>query len=76
MASGLMLENIALRHQLEVLERSVARPKIQDSDRMFWILIERMLAEWKEAVHFVKPATVRTPDPSQRWGRSSATTWT
>ena len=38
----LALENIALRHQLAVLKRSVTRPKIQDSDRMFWILMKRM----------------------------------
>jgi hypothetical protein len=31
----LALENVALRHQLAVLKRSVKRPKIQDSDRMF-----------------------------------------
>ena len=25
---------------------------------MFWILMKRMLKEWREAVHFVKPDTV------------------
>jgi hypothetical protein len=54
----LALENVALRHQLTVLKRSVARPKIQDSDRVFWILMMRMLKEWKDAVHFVRPETV------------------
>ena len=54
----LALENVALRHQLAVLKRSVTRPKIQDSDRMFWILMKRMLADWRDAVHFVKPDTV------------------
>ena len=54
----LVLENAALRHQLAVLKRSVARPKIQDSDRMFWILMKRMLADWRDAVHFVQPDTV------------------
>jgi len=54
----LALENVALRHQLAVLKRSVKRPKIQDSDRMFWILMTKMLKEWQEAVHFVKPETV------------------
>ncbi len=33
----LALENVALRHQLAILKRSVKRAKIQDSDRMFWI---------------------------------------
>lgn len=54
----LALENVALRHQLVVLKRSVARPKIEDSDRVFWILLRRMLRERKEALHFVKPDTV------------------
>ena len=31
----LALENVALRHQLVVLKRTVKRPRIQDSDRMF-----------------------------------------
>ena len=34
------------------------RPKIQDSDRMFWILMMRLLKEWRDAVHFVTPDTV------------------
>ena len=46
----LVLENVALRHQLAVLKRSVTRPKIQDNDRMFWILMRRMLADWRDAV--------------------------
>ena len=50
----LALENVALRHQLAVLKRSVAWPKIQDSDRMFWILMKRMLTEWRDTLHFVK----------------------
>ena len=56
----LALENIALRHQLAVLKRSVTRPKIHDSDRMFWILMKRMLADWRDALHFVKPDTIGT----------------
>ena len=54
----LMLENLALRHQLAVLKRSVKRPKIEDSDRMLWILLRRAFKEWRNAVIFVKPDTV------------------
>ncbi len=54
----LALENVALRHQLAVLKRSVSRPKIHDSDRIFWILMKRMLANWRDALQFVKPDTV------------------
>ena len=54
----LVLENVALRHQLAVLKRSVARPRIEDSDRIAWIMLRRLLKEWKEALIFVKPDTV------------------
>ena len=54
----LALENVALRHQLTVLKRSIARPMITDSDRVFWILMMRMLKDWRDAVHFVKHATI------------------
>ncbi|MFT5289172.1 MAG: hypothetical protein ACI8QS_003283 [Planctomycetota bacterium] len=54
----LALENVALRHQLAVLKRSVSRPRIHDSDRVFWILMMSALKDWKEAVHIVKPETV------------------
>ncbi|MEM7311455.1 MAG: hypothetical protein AAF682_32625 [Planctomycetota bacterium] len=37
----LMMEKLALRHQLSVLKRSVKRPRIEDSDRMLWILLRR-----------------------------------
>ena len=40
--SRLALENVALRQQLAVLRRSVNRAKIDDSDRVFWILMRRL----------------------------------
>ena len=54
----LLVENLALRHQLAVLKRTVSRPRIQDSDRMLWILLRRAFKEWKDALLFVKPDTV------------------
>ena len=39
----LVLENVALRHQLAVYKRSVARPNINDRDRVFWLTVMRML---------------------------------
>jgi transposase InsO family protein len=54
----LALENAALRHQLAVLKRSVKRAKVQDSDRIFWMLLRRSLRDWKDALIFVKPDTV------------------
>ena len=54
----LVLENAALRHQLAVLKRSVTRPRIEDSDRIFWVMLRRLLKEWREALFFVKPDTI------------------
>ena len=51
-------ENIALRHQLAVDERSVKRPIIEDGDRIFWLTVMRMLKELREALVFVQPATL------------------
>jgi hypothetical protein len=54
----LLLENAALRHQVAVLKRTVKRPSIKDSDRIFWIMMRRVLKDWQDALIFVKPATV------------------
>jgi hypothetical protein len=38
----LMLENLALRHQVILLNRSVVKPQLRNSDRLFWIwLLQR-----------------------------------
>src|SRR5215469_13557915 len=34
--TALQVENLALRHQLAVLRRSVKRPKVTSADRLFW----------------------------------------
>ncbi len=54
----LALENAALRHQVAVLKRSVKRPRLEDSDRLFWIVMRRALRDWKDALFIVKPDTV------------------
>ena len=56
--SRLALENVALRQQIAVLKRSVKRAKIEDSDRIFWILLRRLLDSWRDALLIVKPETV------------------
>lgn len=45
--SRLALENVVLRQQLNVLRRNAKRPKLEDSDRAFWILMRRLLLNWK-----------------------------
>ena len=38
----LMLENLALRHQLEVLTRNSSRPMLQPADRLLWSWLSRL----------------------------------
>ena len=40
--TSLAAENIALRHQLTVLQRSVKRRKLRKRDRIFWIWLSRL----------------------------------
>jgi len=54
----LALENLALRQQLAVLQRSVERPRLNDGDRMFWSMACEFLENWKEHLVIVKPDTV------------------
>ena len=61
---SLVFENLALRHQLVVLQRTAPRPRLRPSDRVFWILLARLWHGWAEAVAIVQPATVI------RWQRS------
>src|SRR5262245_30297572 len=50
---ALVLENLALRHQLAVLQRTARRPRLRPSDRVFWVLLSRLWGGWAEAVSFV-----------------------
>src|SRR5437867_10984866 len=54
----LVLENLALRHQLAVLHRAAPRPRLRTSDRLFWVLLSRLWSGWADAVSVVQPATV------------------
>ena len=54
----LVVENLALRHQLTVLSRSVKRPKLRPGDRLFWVVLSRLWQGWRASLHMVQPATV------------------
>jgi len=54
----LALENLALRQQIAVLQRSVKRPHLKKSDRLFWVLLSRVWTDWAKMLTIVKPETV------------------
>ncbi|MGB2822382.1 MAG: helix-turn-helix domain-containing protein [Phycisphaerae bacterium] len=51
-------ENVALRQQLTVLQRSVKRPKLRVRDRVFWVWPSKLWSGWRSALAIVQPATV------------------
>ena len=55
---ALMLENLALRQQLAVLQRSVKRPQFTNADRRFWILLYRCWNGWDKVNALMKADTV------------------
>jgi putative transposase len=50
---ALVLENLALRHQLAVLQRSAPRLRLRRSDRLFWVLLSRLWSGWSDGVSIV-----------------------
>src|ERR1700756_3310174 len=57
--AALELENLALRHQIGVLQRSAARrPKLNPWDRLLWIGLSRLWRDWRSALAIVRPETV------------------
>jgi putative transposase len=57
--AALQLEVLALRHQLQVLQRSRPRRlQLAHADRWLWVVLSRVLTEWRTALVIVKPETV------------------
>src|SRR5664279_792011 len=54
----LMLENLALRHQLIVLRRSAPRPRFENQDRLLWIVLRAVWSKWEKALVIAQPQTV------------------
>src|SRR5918996_901181 len=67
--TSLIAENLCLRQQLLVLHRKHKRPRLQDSDRRFWILASRWLPRWQE------PLLIVTPETVLRWHRKGWKAW-
>ncbi|MFC1665422.1 integrase core domain-containing protein [Pseudomonadota bacterium] len=61
---ALVIENLALRQQLAVFERSVNRPRLRVTDRLFWVVLSRYSSHWRELLRIV------TPDTVVRWHRA------
>src|SRR6202165_3151267 len=57
--AALRLENLALRHQIGVLQRSAGkRPRLTPADRLLWVWLSRIWRDWRGALAIVKPETV------------------
>src|SRR6267143_6699852 len=54
----LALESLALRQQLAVYKRTVTRPPLRRTDRLFWVGLARVWAGWRQALTIVTPETV------------------
>ena len=61
----LVLENLALRHQLAVYTRGRRRPRLRRHDRRLWSLLARGWSGWRGTLVMVEPDTV------VRWHRSA-----
>jgi hypothetical protein len=58
----LMLENLVLRHQLQVALRTNPRPRLRQRDRVLWVGLRRMWPDgWREHLRMVRPETVVRP---------------
>src|ERR1700693_3251048 len=56
--AALQLENLALRHQIGVLQRSARkRLKLNPGDRLLWVWLSRLWRDWRSALAIVKPET-------------------
>ena len=54
----LAAENLALRQQINVLQRSVKRPKLRKRDRIFWVWLSKLWPNWRSVLAIVEPSTV------------------
>jgi len=55
---ALILENAALRHQIEVLQRTSHPPLLKWRDRAFWDVLSCLWPDWRKSLYIVQPETV------------------
>jgi putative transposase len=56
--ASLAAENLALRHQIVILQRSVKRPRLHRRDRIFCVWLSRLWRDWRSTLIVVQPETV------------------
>jgi transposase InsO family protein len=56
--ADLVLENIALRRQVQVLQRGGARPRFDDADRGLWVAFRQAWPGWVAGLMIVRSETV------------------
>jgi len=61
---SVLLENLALRHQLLVLNRGSKRPRLTPLDRTLWAWLSQVWRAWRTSLQMVQPDTV------VRWHRA------
>ena len=54
----LVIEHLALSHQVMVMQRSRRRPRFSGADRFLWILLSTVWDRWPKALVVAQPATV------------------
>ncbi|CAA9244323.1 MAG: hypothetical protein AVDCRST_MAG77-1703 [uncultured Chloroflexi bacterium] len=54
----LLLENLLLRQQLAVALRTRRQPRVVWHDRLFWVVMQRLCADWRRHLVLVQPETV------------------
>ena len=67
--SDLVLENVALKQQVEALKQKRPRPQLDDADRAFWVAMRRAWSGWADRLVACPVLLVRHPprptaDPS------------
>ena len=64
--AALGLENLALRHQIGILQRSARKgPKLILLDRRLWVWLSRVWSDWRSALAIVQPETQLTIGPGR-----------
>src|ERR1700746_1675139 len=56
--SPLLLQNLALRHQLAVLKRQARKPKLRPADRLLWVGLRRIWPHWQQVPLLFQPHSV------------------